>query len=321
MDIAYLILAHDQPSHLRALVKRLSTPDSRFYVHIDRKSRFEDFQGMGDLSIRWVQDRVRVFWGDYSQVEAILRLMGLALSDPDFTPARLVLLSGADYPVRCNAELHAFFQAHADQEFIDLVPIPSAERNKPLALLTTYHPSDTASPLINRIKRVAQRLGLLPQRRDHIPALGGMQPYGGATWWALSPEAAAHVVAFLQSHHEYTEFFRHAVCPDESCFHTVLGNSPYAAAIRPCLTYSDWSTQRHRPEPLTLAHAEFLAHDPERQPSKIWPHTQPFLFARKFGPESRDLLRLLDAMLDSEAAPPPCAKPRTEPLPAPALAG
>jgi hypothetical protein len=321
MDIAYLILAHDQPSHLRALVKRLSTPDSRFYVHIDRKSRLEDFQGMGDLPIRWVQDRVRVFWGDYSQVEAILRLMGLALSDPDFTPARLVLLSGADYPVRCNAELHAFFQAHADQEFIDLVPIPSAERNKPLSLLTTYRPSDTASPLINRFKRMVQRFGLLPRQRDLIPALGGMQPYGGATWLALSREAAAHVITFLETHPDYTTFFRHTVCPDESCFHTVLGNSPYAASIRPCLTYSDWSAQRHRPEPLTMAHAEFLTHNPERPPSKIWPHAQPFLFARKFGTESHDLRRLLDAMLDDEAAQPLRATPRFEPVPTPALAG
>ena len=308
MDIAYLLLAHDQPAHLRELIARLSTPNSKFYVHIDRKSRLDEFQLPTDANVHLLADRVRVFWGDYSQVEAILRLTRAALADPGFRAQRLVLLSGADYPVRRNAEIHAYFQEHAQAEFINLVPIPSVEKNKPLSLLTTYHAGNTSSRVVNRMLQMVQRAGLLPRQRDFVPVLGGLQPYGGSTWWALTPGAAAHVVDFLDTHPEYAEFFRHTVCPDESCFHTILGNSVYAAQVRPTVTYADWSRKLHRPETLTLAHAEFLTHDP------LQPEGQPCLFARKFNAQSQDLLCVLRAHLDAaEPLPPPDAFDLTQP--------
>lgn len=295
MNIAYLILAHDQPAHLRELIGRLSSPDSHFYVHIDRKSRLADFNLPDDPRIHILQDRVRVFWGDYSQVEAILRLMRAALADSGFSAQRLVLLSGADYPVHNNADIHAHFQSHADCEFINLVQMPSVEKNKPLSLLTTYRPGNTSSRLVNRLLQAVQRIGLLPRQRDFVPVLGGLQPYGGSTWWALTRPAAAHIVNFMDAHPEYADFFRHTICPDESCFHTILGNSVYAAQVRPCLTYADWSRKLHRPETLTLAHAAFLTGDP------MHPEGQPYLFARKFAAESQDLLRVLRAHLDDAA--------------------
>jgi hypothetical protein len=301
MDIAYLILAHDQPAHLRALIDRLSTPDSHFYIHIDKKSRLTDFSLPDDPHVHVLQDRARVFWGDYTQVEAIVLLLRAALANPGFTPQRLVLLSGADYPVRSNAFIHDYFRIHAAQEFINLVQMPSIERNKPLSRLTTYQPGNTSSQLVNRLLQMAQRVALLPRQRDYVSALGGLQPYAGSEWWALSRGAATHILDFLDTHTEFTEFFRHTICPDESCFHTILGNSLYAAGIRPCLTYTDWSSQRHRPEPLTMAHAEFLMHSPVHAPSKGDPDVQPYLFARKFVPESRELLHLIDTMLDAEA--------------------
>lgn len=295
MDIAYLLLAHDQPTHLRDLIARLSTPDSRFYVHIDRKSRLDDFVLPPDHRIKLLADRVRVFWGDYSQVEAILRLMRAALADPGFTPQRLVLLSGADYPVRTNAYIHDYFRDHAEDEFINLVQMPSIDKNKPLSLLTTYQAGNTSSRLLNRLLQAVQRIGLLPRQRDYVPVLGGLQPYGGATWWALTRGAARHVIDFLDTHPEFADFFRHAVCPDESCFHTILGNSIYAEQVRPSVTYADWSRKLHRPETLGLAHAEFLTGDPMHF------EDQRYLFARKFAAESQDLLRVLRAHLDDAA--------------------
>ena len=315
MNIAYLLLAHDQPAHLRALIERLSTPDSHFYVHIDKKSRLADFSLPDDRRVHILQDRVRVFWGDYSQVEAIVLLMRCALTDPGFSAQRLVLLSGADYPVRGNAFIHAYFRTHAAQEFINLVQMPSIEKNKPLSLLTTYQPGNTSSRLINRMLQMAQRVALLPRQRDYVSALGGLQPYAGSTWWSLTRGAASHVIDFLDTHAEFAEFFRHTVCPDESCFHTILGNSAYAAQVQPCMTYADWSRKLHRPETLTLAHAEFLLHSPVHVPRKDDPDAQPYLFARKFTAESRDLLRALDAALSGEATPQARNTPECAPVP------
>ena len=300
MDIAYLILAHDQPAHLRELVARLSTPDSHFYIHIDRKSRLADFSLPANPRVHVLQQRARVFWGDYSQVEAIVSLMRAALSQPGPAHARFVLLSGSDYPVRSNAFIHQFFQAHADMEFINLTPMPSADGSKPLSRLATYQPRKTASRVVNRLKRTAQGVGLLPRQRDFGPALGRLKPYGGSQWWALTRPAVAYVLDFMDAHPAYVDFYRNTVVPDESCFHTILGNSPFAALAQRSLTYADWSRRRQSPEYLSLAHAQFLTANPSHPPSTDFPQGMPFLFARKFSTQSRELLRLLNASLDGK---------------------
>ncbi|MEW6559306.1 MAG: beta-1,6-N-acetylglucosaminyltransferase [Pseudomonadota bacterium] len=302
MDIAYLILAHDQPTHLRALIECLSTRDSHFYVHIDRKSRLEDFDLPRSPRVHVLQERVRVFWGDYSQVEAIVTLMRAALAQPGQRHPRFVLLSGADYPVRSNAFIHHFFEKHEDLEFINLERMPTADGCKTLTRLTSYQPLKTSSRVLNRLKRGAQRVGLLPRERDFDPALGDMQPYGGHTWWALTRAAVEHVLVAMEANPVYVDFCRHTFCPDEHCFHTLLGNSPFADKVRCCPTYADWSRRSHRPENLTLAHAEFLTHNPTQPPSRHFPQGMPFLFARKFTAESQELLRVLRARLSEDAS-------------------
>lgn len=37
MNIAYLILAHHQPAHLRRLLAALDTDNAYFFVHVDAK--------------------------------------------------------------------------------------------------------------------------------------------------------------------------------------------------------------------------------------------------------------------------------------------
>lgn len=298
MDIAYLILAHDQPAHLRDLVARLSTPDSHFYIHIDRKSRLADFSMPEDPRIHILRDRARVFWGDYSQVEAIVLLMRAALAQPEQTHRRFVLLSGSDYPVRNNAFIHDFFHAHADMEFISLGAMPSGDGSKSLTRLTTYQPRKTSSRLLNRLIRGAQGIELLPRQRDYRPVFGELKPYAGSQWWALTRPAVAQILAFLDAHPAYVHFYRNTVVPDESCFHTILGNSNFAAKAQRCLTYTDWSRRRPSPECLGLTHAEFLIRDPLCPPSPDFPQGMPYLFARKFSASSRELLHMLKASLD-----------------------
>ena len=302
MNIAYLILAHDQPAHLRELIERLSTPDSHFYVHIDRKSRIADFTLPDDPRIYVLEERVRVFWGDYSQVEAIVQLMRAALARPGAEHQRFVLLSGADYPVRSNAFIHAFFADHPDEEFINIEPMPTADGAKTLDRLTTYRPETTTSRVINRLVRLAQRTGLMTRKRDYLPFLGGLLPCGGHTWWALSRDAVSYVLDFMDAQPDMIDFYRHTVCPDEHCFHTILGNSAFAPLVRCCITYADWSRRSYRPEILTLEHAAFLTHNPSQPPSAAFPEGLPFLFARKFSADSQALLAVLRGQLAQPAA-------------------
>ncbi|MEO8170797.1 MAG: beta-1,6-N-acetylglucosaminyltransferase, partial [Oxalobacteraceae bacterium] len=120
MKIAYLILAHDNPEHLQRLITALSSSSSSFYIHIDKKSNIAPFLSIKGNHIHLTYERASVYWGDFSQVDAILILLRAAVADGCHFD-RFVLLSGADYPLRSAASIGQFFESNRDREFMNLV--------------------------------------------------------------------------------------------------------------------------------------------------------------------------------------------------------
>jgi len=75
MRIAYLILAHKNPSQLAELVTALDDPKkTRFYIHVDQRNA--DFFGSPSLkpimdreNVLFLRDRVRVYWGGFPSLK------------------------------------------------------------------------------------------------------------------------------------------------------------------------------------------------------------------------------------------------------------
>jgi hypothetical protein len=83
-------------------ISTLSSEDCAFFVHIDRKANIREFSRISGDSTFLVEQRTPVYWGEFSQVEATIRLIEQALSCSvkyDY----FVLLHGADYPLRSIA--------------------------------------------------------------------------------------------------------------------------------------------------------------------------------------------------------------------------
>ena len=284
MKIAYLILAHGSPKHLARLVAALSSSSADFFIHVDRKSDILPFAAIQGQAIRFTDTRIPVYWGDFSIVEATLTLLKAAL---DFNTKfeRFVLLSGADYPVRTSAYIEAFFEGNADVEFMNLVEMPCDAAGKPISRLTTYKfgPQDSA---VHRLARKALvKLKVLPRHRDPQVYLEGLTPYGGSTWWALTRGAVQHVIDFTGSKRGVVDFFKNTVCPDESFFQTILGNSSFREKIRRNLTFADWSEGGKSPRFLTPSDFDLLQASPEFPASDIYGPGE-ILFARKFSDDS-----------------------------------
>lgn len=123
MKIAYLVLAHNNPKHLLRLIKSLSSNSSSFFIHIDSKSNLSEFAGIDGGSINFLQDRIPVYWGDFSQVEAILCLIRTALSRPEIYDY-FVLLSGVDYPLKSVAYIENFLKKTAEKNSSTLFRCP-----------------------------------------------------------------------------------------------------------------------------------------------------------------------------------------------------
>ena len=294
--IAYLVLAHANPEHLGRLLGAVASENATVFVHVDAKSDLAAFASLRGPRVRFIEPRKRVYWGDFSQVEAILALLRAATSaSPSFS--RFVLLSGADYPLRSTAYIEQFFARQPKAEFMNLVSIPCDEAGKPLSRVTSFQRRKGApfSYLERSLRRAAVRFGISKVERDHRHALRDTPPFGGSTWWALTRPACEHLLDFVARHPPVVRFFKNAIYPDELMFHTIIGNSVFRPFVLRNVTYTDWRKGGSNPAQIDEDHLtmfesthEVIAHDAYGNGE--------MLFARKLGPASAALVDRLDAM-------------------------
>lgn len=220
MRTAYLVLAHHQPDHLARLVSSLSTPETSFFIHIDKKVDEKPFRAaLGERSpARFLDERVEVNWGGFSQVRATLALLaGAFRAEPQVH--RFCLLSGADFPIKSTAHIQRALDS--DQEFmrIDRRLGPGDDHAHSRNVRAYY--------FMDGPRQVKDRISGRFERRP----FGGIPLYHGAQWWALTRGCVDHVLRFVAGNPRYTAFLKHALCPDEIFFHSIVKHSPFAAKI------------------------------------------------------------------------------------------
>jgi hypothetical protein len=245
--IAYLILAHTDPLQLHRLVSALDGEHAEFFIHIDGKVDMGPFAATlaHRTNVKFIQRRLRVTWGGFSQVEAVLALMREALvfeSACDY----LILLSGLDYPIKSNRFILRYLGESNGREFINYISI----REHPFLewKINMIWPNEILA--INRLLHRCRRLKLLGTLqtfflgRRGFPS--GFEPYVGATWWALTRDCVEYVVRFVEGNQRFVQFYRLTHAPDEAFFHTILLNSGYAERTNRKVEYVSWPGTPHR---------------------------------------------------------------------------
>ncbi len=295
MKIAYLILAHDNSSHLRRLVGAITSPSSVCFIHIDSKSTIVDFLPIASENIVLVDKRLAVYWGDFSMVEATLVLIRAALADPRHFD-RLVLLSGTDYPLRSVSYIESFFRRYSSDEFINLVQMPAKTERKPLERLTHRWPRPRAPLVVRLFRRILRRFGIGPisRYRAYKRYLGHLVPYAGDQWWALSRAACQHIQTFVEQEPRLVHFFKNTLCPDEMFFQIILGNSSFMSTIRRNVTYVDWRIEDAHPAWMSKQHLDDLFRSDLSFKSNDWYGAGKILFARKFSDAHAPLFHFVD---------------------------
>jgi hypothetical protein len=291
MKIAYLMLTHKNPRLLKRAIEALSSESCAFFIHIDLKSDIREFSGIGGKHIFVSEERMPVYWGEFSQVEATIRLIRQALGSSakyDY----FVLLHGSDYPLRSSGYIQRFLEENRGCEFMSMVKMPAP--GYPLSKINKLrYPSD--KPVRRFASRALAKLGLV--QRDYRKYLGRLEPYAGDACWVLSRDACHYILEFAERNPQVETYFRNTFTSDEMFFHTILGNSPFISRTRSSLLYTDWSIPGAHPKMFNDAHITFF-----EQQQKVWVEDQSgsgeALFARKFSDERLDLLDRIDAMID-----------------------
>jgi hypothetical protein len=297
-SIAYLILAHDDPLHLRRLIKRLHGERTAFHVHVDAKSDIEAFRSVtADIaSVRLCETRAKVTWGAFSVVEATLLLLEAALAQPDKVFSRFVLLSGSDYPIASNTEIDSFFSRNPQKQFARGFNILEAQ-GKEIWRIRGRHLRELAprySWLRAPLFAVERGLRLFPRRLPTDLAF-----ICGSQWWSITPDCARYCIDFTRTEPKTVGLFRLMFAPDEIFFHTLIHNSPYANTADPIEPFVDdvissgslrFYSNFHYVSPTTIRTYDEMRAAFDAHPRK--------LFARKFTSDaSASVLDFIDRTL------------------------
>jgi len=290
MKIAYLFLVHQNPRLLKRAIEILSTADSGFFVHLDRKTDTAEFSGIGGENVFFSAERIPVYWGEFSQVEATLLLMRQALAN-SAKYERLVFLQGSDYPLRSGRYVREFMEKNQEAEFISLVRMPAP--GYPLSKINKVrYPS--SQPFRHFASKFLARLGLF--RRDYKEYFGRLEAYSGQACWALSEEASRYILDFSDRNPAIARYFEDSFTADEMFFHTILGNSTFRSRIRRNLVYLDWPAGADHPNPLGEKDLRIFEASENVWVEDEWGRGE-VLFARKFSDAGLNLVDRLDQII------------------------
>lgn len=269
---AYLIMAHQNFDFLRELITALDDARNDIYLHVSRNAadfRAEDFSALPLKGRLILVERRDVCWGGFSQTACELALLRAAAPSHY---AYYHLLSGADYPLKSQEEIHAFFEAHEGQEFLAFDPEVPAHVRERISLYHFFRESR------NALAEPADHLLTLLQRALHVDRLknSSLELGKGPNWFSITDGFAQYVL-------EHADWIEQAcsrsVCADEIFLQTLILNSPFRDRIydregrtgsMANLRYVDWERGS--------GNSPYTFRDEDRELLQGLPH----LFARKF---------------------------------------
>jgi hypothetical protein len=222
----FLIQAHKDLGQLNALVEQLRDDDFLVYVNLDRKCALDP--AAVHPCARHVRDRVDVHWGTFSQVQAVLNSLAQIVAEvPAFD--KVIFLSAQDFPLLSNTRLKEALAQWSGHELLDTVAIGRAPGEWAAGFRYQYFHYDDGPRLLRMACRAANRAMRATGLVRRLP--GGMRPYGGSSWWALSQACVRAILDRVAREPDLVRFFRHCACPDEMFFQTLVMNSPFAGRV------------------------------------------------------------------------------------------
>lgn len=242
---AYLIMAHNDPYVFHKLISLLDDERNDIFVHIDKKSDLSRFNNVKtEKSNLYFTDRIDNRWGAFTQIETELLLFRTARMHSHYS--RYHLLSGVDLPLKTQDEIHNFFNAHANKEFIGFTP---QSANADIRYKTGYYHILLKYYKNKRywIQLVARSIHILfvdIQKVLRIHRRFNFEIRKGANWISITELFVDFV---LSREKEIRKVFHFGWCTDELFLQTLIWNSPLKNRIynvedefQGCMRLIDW---------------------------------------------------------------------------------
>lgn len=268
MEIGFVILSHQNPGLLRRLVLRLnqSFGDPPIVCHHDLHQTALD-KKLFPPNIRFVQEPVRTRWGHITVVRAFL--MALRQLYDWKTPDWFVYLSGSDYPIKPGDVIHSEllcspYDAYLDFRRIEYNRLPKEKRDSNFELgfqrpfwrvlaYDRYVARLVPYPWINREAKLCTRR--FPLRHPLLIPEGPFNKltcFAGDAWMSGRRQCAELLLSSAAEIRALFDYYSDCVVPEESFFHTILGNAPGIKLCNDNRRYTDWAAGQPHPKTLGI---------------------------------------------------------------------
>ena len=309
MQKNYLILAHKNPLQLGRMIERLDDGASKFFIHLDAKTPIEPFAAcLEGGHIRFIEKRERCVWGDFSIVQATIRLMEAASEEQGV----FILMSGQDYPIQSQGYINTFLERNKEFDFIEIEPLE--EKWKPKMVkdkLEHYHILHSEERGHSNCYAQFAHCSVFQQLRTLMHLLKGRlsvknfkllcslpkriapfeRQYAGSQFWAFSERTFYAVLNYIREHKAALEgYYKYTSSPDEIYFHSVLMNlvaKDSTIKLKEQITYVNYFRKNN----------VFVSEDFDKLTSE-----KGKLFARKFDTDiDIEILNKLDSNQENES--------------------
>ncbi len=237
INIAYIVICHDQPNLLQRLGKKLKFENDKIFVHVDKKvdiSPFEDATKNLE-NVILIKNRIKNYWGGFHSIIATMELIRAVLNDT-IKYDRIVLLQGKDYPLYSPVEIHNFFKEKPFDEFCQAKNISVSSIPKDYMKCCGYWFMDCNSNIFTKVfKYVLSILNTkicIKYRKSKFNNHGtAWNIYKGWAQFAITFECAQYILNVYDNNHKYNRYMKHRFPPDEIYIHTIIHNSQFAEHI------------------------------------------------------------------------------------------
>ena len=260
MIVTYMILCHKNPDQVKLLIDLLNCDSASFVIHIDKKSEFEDYY-IAKENVVYVpaEERVSVRWGGISMVDAVLKMMHIAIEQ--FDSSYYWVCSGQDLPLVKARDICARLSICRDVDYIHFFQ----SMNNGLDCQSNY---DKRNQVYFPEWLVGPSFPVRVIKRGYVELTGGYKKtwklffrkhyfdykfYFGSNWMCLRREVIVWILNYLENHSEVRQFFAGSLNPDECFFHTLYMASPFAGDSQDYLHYVDWSQGGNSPKVLKVS--------------------------------------------------------------------
>ncbi len=232
MKIAYIMLAHKDPSQILRLVNAIKGTGGDFYINVDKKSNFEQFNEVfKDVQgVYFYKPRINVTMAGWSMVKGYMELLNMAYTS-EKKYDRFVFLTGQDYPLMTNAEIISEFENNLETEYIMAYNITTStvptDKNK--VIKKWYLDNPFRSRFLQRAyKSIMYHLVTVPfsKKQLKVPLNGKLvDPYFGQMLSAFTRNGAKLILDTYFNDKKFNKIMKTSYAAVELYWQTIIFNS------------------------------------------------------------------------------------------------